>query len=110
MINCDCIATPTKDHLDYNIFNEVFPDGIPIKPIAFLAKIKTIKDRFWEVDKSRLTSGQKAFMLDFLSQRFNLPKEEVVRDMEDPKKKFPLRDRGLIFSFCRLHSRILMSS
>lgn len=117
MTNCECVAIPSDLHPMRGFWRNVFPPNgeVPIKPMRFRASVGApdtahIKDLFYELDKERTTAAQQYLISQYLAATFRLPVEEVAKDFANPMKKIPVRDRDILVSYCRLHSRILMSS
>ncbi|MGI0081565.1 MAG: hypothetical protein ACRECH_18345 [Nitrososphaerales archaeon] len=107
---CDCYATIT-DTERKKLFEGVFPDEyIPISNPLPAGRAKTGREvyTFYQVDKARLTPEMKHKIAERVGRKFSLSIEQVLKDMEDPEYRIPLKGDGLVITFCRLHSRMIL--
>ena len=110
MAECSCTATITDPERKAR-FAGIFPnDDIPIKHpmIAGTGQTGNETYQFYEVAKERFTEDQRLQVAKVLAPVFDLPESEILKDIADPEFKIPLKAYGLIVSFCKLHSRMVL--
>jgi len=97
---CECEAIISKEDPRYELWRQVVPNAhLPIKhPIA--------KNGFYEGDPSRLTEEQIQLIATLCSKKFNITKEEILKDIR--KGILPIKAENVSLSICDLHIRCMV--
>lgn len=115
---CQCYAVITNPERA-RVLAGIFPgDRIPLRhPMVAGQGEWTRKNQketggFYEAAIERFTPEQKVRVAEaVLKLGFrDVTKEEVLRDMANPKMVIPLKAEGAIISFCEMHSRLMMTA
>lgn len=104
---CGCVGIIT-DSIRKKLFEGIFPnDEIPLRHPLVDGRAQTGNEEytFYHVDKNALTEAQKEMIAERLSPIFNLPKDEILKDFDNPDFKVPLKSDGVIVSWCPRHFR-----
>ena len=107
---CECYATLSKNDPRYPIWKQIDPQArIPLKHPILQRSPKDSVLRgalFYEGDPERLTPAQKEKLAEILSEKFKVPKTEVLKDLA--KGYLPLKSQNVSVSICNLHLRCMM--
>lgn len=112
MSGCECYARsvcPMRAQMWERIFP---PDGkVPIKsPLPSGMGIfpdgdewqNKVKDEFYLVDLDRVSPEQKERLVQEMCSKFNLPREEVIADIDE--KGVPIKGVDIMVHWCRIHT------
>jgi hypothetical protein len=107
--NCECYAKAT-DSERQELWKRIFPpDGkVPITcplPLGH-ANLAGQRSPFFLIDFDRVTPDQRARLIDEMSKKFNLPRDEVESDIQ--KQGAPVKATDVLVSWCRIHSLAVM--
>lgn len=103
---CECSASISKHDPRAEIWKQVTADGtLPLKH-PLLVKNKHFPKLFFYVgDADRLTQEQKEKMASLMTEKFKIPKEEVLHDLATG---FHIRSDNISVVICELHTRCMI--
>lgn len=105
---CKCYGIISEKDARHEIWIQVDPQAkIPLKhPMLKQFEAGGHKGLFYEGDPARLTEKQKDIMANLLSKKFNISKEEILKDLA--KGILPIRADNITVAICELHSRMMI--
>lgn len=106
---CECSAFIKEDHPDYSFYSKIYPGAeVPlVSPVPHAGKFDGFTYPFYEIDRRRITVRQLEQAAEYMAQKFHMTKEEILREITDPKNRLPLRDHFLIVHICVKHTRLM---